>query len=55
MKCVVCSLSGQDIKNAEFVIKGMSLCQAHYCGWEDGLFTIEDIEKGRIGIEEVKI
>ena len=54
MKCVYCSLSGQDIKNAEFIIKGMSLCSAHYHGWEDGMFTIEDVEGGNIEIDNNK-
>lgn len=54
MKCVYCSLSGQEIKNAEFVIKGMSLCAGHYHGWEDEMFTIEDVEKGNIVIEEIE-
>ena len=53
MKCVYCSLSGQEIKNAEFVIHGMSLCSAHFHGWEEGMFTIEDIEKGNIEVDQV--
>ncbi len=46
MKCVYCSLSGKEIKNAEFIIKGMSLCSVHYHRWEDDYFAIEDVEKG---------